>query len=129
MCINKSFSVIAGLLATGIVAASCEVVPPAEVNAKYSDIIEQRKSNYRLKDGDTVSLKLYENDTDLNQVSLLVLPDGRTDALFMDNYKLSGKTVAEVEQEYKRRIGTELLGARTTEVSVQVKPRGEKVHM
>ena len=129
MYMYKSCNVIACLLPIGALVASCEVAPPAEVNAKYAEMIEQRKNNYRIKDGDTVALKIYENDTDLNQASLLVLPDGRTDALFMDNYQLSGKTVAEVEQEYRRRIGTELLGAGTTEISIQVKPRGEKVHM
>ena len=105
---------------------SCAVTSPAEVNEKYRDVLDQRHDHYVLKDGDTIAVKLYNRAGDLNQTSILVLPDGRSDLFFMDNHMLAGKTVAELEAELKARIEGQV---RDAEVSIQVTPKGEKVYV
>ena len=97
-----------------------------KVNQAVWEILEQRHKHYQLKDGDTLTIKLYNREGDLNQDAILVLPDGRSDIFFLDSYELSGKTLAEVEAEFRRRIVGEVLD---TDVSLQVVPRGEKVHL
>jgi protein involved in polysaccharide export with SLBB domain len=105
---------------------SCAVTPPREVNEKYTAVIAQRHDHYVLKDGDTITVKLYNRAGDLNQSGVLVLPDGRSDLFYMDNQLLSGKTVAEMEADLKAHIAGEVLNP---EVSIQVTPKGEKIYM
>jgi protein involved in polysaccharide export with SLBB domain len=109
-----------------VAVSCCPVVPPQRVNEIYREVLEQRHNHYKIKDGDTVTVKLYNRVGDLNQASVVVLADGRADLFFMDNMKLAGKTLAEVEAELKTRIAAEV---RDAEVSVLVTPRGERVYM
>jgi protein involved in polysaccharide export with SLBB domain len=108
-------------------ATSCSVTPPSEINEIYRDVLEQRRAQYRIKDGDTLVLKLYSpQHADLNQSEILVRPDGKTDLFFMDNYQAAGKTLPEIEAELKARVATQV---RDPEISIQIKPRGEKIYM
>lgn len=102
------------------------VTAPSVINNDFKEVLEQRHHRYLLKDGDTIRLKLYNRAGDLNQDEILVLPDGRSDILLMDSHQLVGKTIAQVEAEYRERIKGEIID---TDVSIQVTPRGEKVHM
>lgn len=101
---------------------SCSVISPSGVNESYRDVLEQRHNHYKLKDGDTIAIKLYNRPGDLNQATSLVLPDGRSDLFFMDAHIVAGKTVSELETELKARTTTEV---RDPEVSIQVTPRDE----
>lgn len=106
--------------------ASQPVTPPGKVNDVYREVLEQRHHHYRLKAGDTVTLQLYNRPGDLNQSEVIVLPDGRSDLFFMENIRLEGKTIAEVQAEVKQRVAKE---AKDAEVSIRVTPLLERVHM
>lgn len=118
-------SALALLLAT--IASSCAVTRPEAVNAAYKDVLDQRFNHYALKPGDTLSIKIYNRQGDLNQTSMLVLPDGRSDLFFMDNHLFLGKTLSEVEAELRARISTEMPNA--PEISLQVTPKEDVAYL
>ena len=127
MCYSTFLCRISVLVSFLAVAVSCcPVVPPQRVNEIYREVLEQRHNHYKIKDGDTVTVKLYNRVGDLNQADVVVLADGRSDLFFMDNIRLAGKTIAEVEAELKTRIAAEV---RDAELSILVRPSLEKVHL
>ena len=83
-----------------LVASGCSVTPPHVINEKYREVLSQRHNNYQLKPGDMIRLETANrDDPTLNQISILVLPDGRTDLFHLHNYRAEGKTVSQVEGE------------------------------
>jgi protein involved in polysaccharide export with SLBB domain len=107
-------------------AASCSITAQARINEIYSEVLDRRHNHYELKDGDSVVVRLYNRQGDLNQTGITVLPDGKSDMFFMNSHQFAGKTVAEVESELKGRLASEI---KDTEMSIQVVPKGEKVIM
>jgi protein involved in polysaccharide export with SLBB domain len=105
---------------------SCAVTPPSKINENYREVLYQRHNNYKIKDGDTLVIRLYNRPGDLNQTDVVVLPDGRCDLFYMDNVQIGGLTIPEVEKILKERIAQELP---VMEVSIQVRPRAERVHL
>jgi hypothetical protein len=103
--------------------ASCESVPIHEVNEKYKDVLFQRENHYKIKAGDSVTVKFYNQDPDLTQ-TLLVLPDGHTDPFFMDDAIFAGKTVKELEADISTYYASQV---KVPEISVQVAPAGESI--
>ena len=73
-------------------SVGCGVVSPTDINEQFLDVIEQRQNRYQLKAGDTIAIKLYNREGDLNQPQIHVLPDGRTDILYMHDEKVAGMT-------------------------------------
>lgn len=110
------------ILLAGLCA--CESTPIRDINAKYKQALEQRWAEYRIKPGDTLALRFYNQDIDLNQGPLLVLPDGRTDPFFMDDAVVAGKTVKELEKDLAARYAGQV---RNPEVSVSLTPAAETV--
>lgn len=124
---RPGFLLVCLVLSMGCIScASQPVTPPGRVNKVYREVLEQRHHHYRLKAGDTVTVQLYNRPGDLNQTDVIVLPDGRSDLFFMENIKLEGKTISEVQAEVKQRVARE---AKDAEVSVLVTPFMERVHM
>ena len=109
-----------------LATASCAVTRPEDVNAAYRDVLEFRHNNYQLKPGDTLSIRLYNRPGDLNQTEILVLPDGRSDIFFMDSHVFVGKTIPELEAEFKAKVAGEL---REAEVSLQVRPKDDVCYL
>jgi protein involved in polysaccharide export with SLBB domain len=105
-----------------LLATSCAVTRPEDVNRAYRDALDLRHNHYTLKPGDTITIAIYSRETDLNQKEIVVLPDGRSDLFYMDNYVLVGKTIQQLEAELKARIAAEV---RDPEISIQVKPKDE----
>ncbi len=116
----------ASLLSLAGIAASCAVTRPEDLNGAYRDVLDQRHNHYELKPGDTLSISLYNRETDLSQKDVLVLPDGRSDLFFMDNHVLVGKTVGEIEAELKVRVSGEV---RDPEVNIQVTPKDDVAYL
>jgi protein involved in polysaccharide export with SLBB domain len=116
------------LLAALAAAALCgcvTTVPIHQINEKYRAQLNERQQNYRIKPGDTVTIKFYNLEPELTQ-ALLVLPDGRTDPFFMDNTVFAGKTVKELEGELVKYYAKQVT---SPEISVLVAPAGETVVM
>jgi protein involved in polysaccharide export with SLBB domain len=111
-----------------LVCASCAypVMPPSEVNRVYREVIAKRHDTYLVKEGDTITLRLYDRAGDLNQVDVVVLPDGRADLFFMNNVRLAGRTLAEIEADIKKGMESQV---RDTDLSIVVKPATDKVYM
>ena len=109
-----------------LLACACSVTPPAEVNGAFKEILDQRHNHYTFREGDTLEIRLYNREGDLNQGPVTVLPDGRSDLFFMDNSRLVGKTIPEIEAELKARIVAEV---RDPEISIRVKPLGEVAYL
>jgi len=103
--------------------AACSSTPIQEVNERYRQVLLQRETEYRLKPGDSISLKFFNQDQEINQ-TLLVLPDGRTDPFFMDDLVVAGKTVKQLEEDIRRYYADQVI---SSEVSVQIIPAGETI--
>ena len=113
------------------VLAACAVVPPQEINGKYRDVLDDRHNDYRIKFGDSLGIRVYGIDGDVNQENILVLDDGRTDLFWLHDYKVEGKTINELENEvitaYRTQGNIELdLAGR---IRIQVSPQGEIVYL
>jgi len=106
-----------------LLCACVGVTPIHEVNEKYRDVLMQRQNEYRLKPGDTITLRFYNQDLELNQ-TLLVLPDGHTDPFFMDDAVVGGKTIKEFEADINKFYAGQI---QNSDVSVQVLPAGETI--
>ncbi len=106
-----------------VLATSCTISRPEDINAAYREVLDQRFNHYVLKPGDAISVTLYNRQTDLNQRDLLILPDGRSDLFFMDNHSFVGKTVSEVEAELRAQTAGEIQNV--AEVMIQVRPKEE----
>lgn len=102
-------------------ASSCATSRPEDVNASYKDVLDQRFNHYVLKPGDSISVTLYNRQTDLNQKEIFILPDGRSDLFFMDSHLLVGKTVSEVEAEFRARTAGEIQNV--ADIVIQVRPK------
>jgi protein involved in polysaccharide export with SLBB domain len=109
----------------GVCLVSCESTPIQDINAKYLKVLKQRETEYRIKPGDTVNMKFYNQDAELNQ-TLLVLPDGHSDPFFMDDAVLAGKSIKELEEDIGRYYAQQV---RNAEVSVQITPAGETIFL
>lgn len=106
---------------------SCSVTSPREINELYRQVLEDRRAHYRIKEGDFISIQLYNpQHRDLNQERVVVRPDGKCDFFFADNLPVAGKTAQELEAEIRLRIAKE---ARDPEVVIRVEPRPEKVYL
>jgi protein involved in polysaccharide export with SLBB domain len=113
-------------LGAALCASACSVTPPAKVNLAFKDAIDQRLNHYVFREGDMLEVRIYNREGDINQGPLNVLPDGRSDLFFMDDYQFAGKTIPEIEAELRARIVTEV---RDPEVSIRVKPLGEVAYL
>ena len=114
------------LLLFPLLASACEPVTPySEINLHFQSVLDGRQQSYRLKDGDSIDIKLYNRGAELNQNGL-VLADGTTDLFYLDNYVIAGKTLPELEGELRNRLAGVV---RDTDVSIQVTPRGEEVYL
>ncbi len=110
-----------------VLLVSCSVTSPKEINELYRAVLEDRRAHYRIKEGDLISIHLYNpQHRDLNQEKVVVRPDGKCDFFFADNLPVAGKTVPELEAEIRLRIAKE---AREPEIAVRVEPRPEKVYL
>jgi protein involved in polysaccharide export with SLBB domain len=110
-----------------LLASACAVTPPGEVNIAFKDEVSQRLNHYAFREGDTLEVKFYNREhQDLNQGPLAVLPDGRSDLFFMNDFKLVGKTVPEIEAEIRARVASEVSNP---EISIFVKPLGEVAYL
>jgi len=103
---------------------SCSSVPAHLINEKYRAVLTQRDTSYHLKPGDILNIRFYNQDVDLNQALMTVLPDGRTDPYFMDDVVVAGKSVKELEADIVRYYARQV---RVPEVSVQVTPAAEAI--
>ncbi len=126
----KLFRFDAFLLAciVSMLGSSCSVTPPSEINAKYSDVLEQRHDHYQLQPGDTISIKLYNLDGDFNQSANLILPDGRSDLFHLHDVQIAGKTVAAFEAELREKLADEFRND-VPETKIQVKPAGAFIYV
>jgi len=118
---------LSSLLSTALalLAGACSVTPPMEVNLAFKEVLDQRLNHYTFREGDTLEVKLYNREGDLNQTAT-ILPDGRSDLFFMDDFRLVGKTIPQIEAELKARIIGEV---RDPEISVRVKPLAEVAYL
>jgi protein involved in polysaccharide export with SLBB domain len=103
--------------------SACESTPIATINDKYRDLLKQRETQYRIKPGDSITIKFYNQDAELNQ-TVLVLPDGHTDPFFMDDVPVAGKAVKELEDDIRRYYADQV---RDAELSISLLPSGETV--
>ena len=104
-----------------VLETSCSVTTPSEINAKYSDVFEQRHDHYRLKPGDEISIELYNLDSDLDQSANLILPDGRSDLFHLHDVQIAGKTVPAFEAELREKLAEEFRND-VPETKIQVRP-------
>lgn len=109
----------------------CSVTPPHEINEKYREVLNQRHDQYRIKDGDILSIGVQGLEGELSEPALRVLADGRSDASFLDNHRFGGKSIPEIEAELLEAMGKRLKqkqveGAR---ISIQVAPSEEVVYL
>lgn len=104
---------------------SCLATSPQEINDKYKDVIYQRDTQYRIKPGDTIQIRFFNQETQFNQ-TLFVLPDGRTDPFFMNHAIVMGKTVKEFEEDLQRLYQEQMKNA---EISVHITPAGEVIYL
>lgn len=102
----------------------CSSTPIHEVNEKYRDVLLQRETNYRIKPGDTISIKFFKLEADFNQ-TLLVLPDGRTDPYYMDDMVLTGKTVKDLKEMINKYYHARI--PENQEISIQITPAAETI--
>ena len=118
----KLFRYDAFLLAclVSMLGSACSVTSPSEINAKYSDVLEQRHDHYRLQPGDTISIEVY-NDSDFNQSAILILPDGRSDLFHLHDVQIAGKTVPAFEAELREKLAEEFRND-VPETKIQVSP-------
>jgi protein involved in polysaccharide export with SLBB domain len=114
---------IHSLLVAVLLLCGCRATPLPEINQRYRQVLLQRETQYRLKPGDVITLRFYNQDMELNQ-TLLVLPDGRTDPFFMDDAQVAGKTIPELQEEIRRHYADQI---NQSEISMQVAPAGETV--
>jgi protein involved in polysaccharide export with SLBB domain len=112
--------------ALAVIASACSVTTPADINEVYREVIDQRHNHYQVKDGDQLTIAVFNRPGDMNQADLLVLPDGRCDIFFMGNPVVAGKTIPELEVELKTRMAHEV---RDPSVNIQVKPRQETIYV
>ncbi len=119
------------LLATSALGTSCKVISPSEINDMYRDVLRQRHSRYQLKEGDSISIQLYQHVEDsYNQPTSLVLPDGRSDLFYMHDVELAGKSIDELEKELRARMVQRWPTFDTdNDVRIQVIPREESIYM
>lgn len=115
-------------LCFSFLGVSCAVTRPSVINAKYADVFEQRHNHYKLKVGDSLSIRLYDLESDLNQADSLILSDGRSDLFQIPDYVLAGKTIDEVKEELKRGMAAEFR-TRLPDVKIQVIPAPEFVYL
>jgi len=106
-----------------LLPACVSPTPIKDINQKYSEQLEQRGREYKIKPGDTITVKFYAQDPELNQV-WFVLPDGRTDPFFMDDSVVAGKTVKQLQEDMKRYYADQV---RDGELSVDIRPAEESV--
>lgn len=103
---------------------------PAEINEMYADILRQRSGEYRIKPGDTLRYTALKNeDQALNQESIQVLPDGRTDLLLLGTHQVAGKTVDQVEKELATVFRQKVQDTEDLDISIQVLPAPEYVYI
>ncbi|MGH9362765.1 MAG: polysaccharide biosynthesis/export family protein [Thermoanaerobaculia bacterium] len=107
----------------GLLAPACRSTPIHEINEKYKAALEDRLQNYRIKAGDSITLRIYNQDSELNQ-TVFVLPDGRTDPYFMDDQVVAGKSVKELEADIKRFYADQVTNP---EIFVGIAPSGETI--
>jgi protein involved in polysaccharide export with SLBB domain len=116
------------LLLLGLV--SCHAIPPHELNELYRVEITQRETQYRIKPGDSISIRIFNPTPGQPGVSLDqtlgVLPDGRTDPFFLDNLIVGGKTIVELQTEIAAAYAAQI---NQPEVSVQITPADEFVYI
>jgi len=111
------------------VLASCATTPPEEINQRYRDVLDQRMSQYRLKDGDMIEVQYFDEDeARLNQGDILILDDGRVDMFFRNNWRVEDMTIPEFEAALREAVKDET-GGLEPEISVRVTPRGDEVMM
>lgn len=109
-----------------LLASCAPITPPSYINEIYREVLDQRFEHYRLKDGDTLTVRIYDLTGDLNQEGTIILPDGRNDLFLTDNSRIAGKTVSELEADLKARYSLQVGHA---DISLQVTPRGEKIYL
>lgn len=121
---------ISSLLLTLLPALSssgCFTTELQEINDQYRDVIDQRLRQYRLKPGDVIRVALQDLDPEkFSQDRIVILPDGRTDLFFLDDYVARGKTVPEFERDLREKV-EEIVT--TGEIRVQVEPAGESIYV
>ncbi|MCZ6793645.1 MAG: polysaccharide biosynthesis/export family protein [Planctomycetota bacterium] len=108
-------------------ATSCAVTSPQEINARYQDVIDQRLSSYRVKPGDQLTVRIYDQTGDLSAQTLTILPDGRADPFFMSHFKFAGKSLPEVESAVAGHL--RLTEIQDPEVSLLLSPGLESVFL
>jgi protein involved in polysaccharide export with SLBB domain len=81
---------------------------PSDINSLYAGVLDQRRNHYKVKEGDTLAVRVYQANGDLAQQQLLILPDGRADAFFLPDFRFGGKTVPEIREEIEKAIVDEI---------------------
>lgn len=90
---------------------------PAAVSAQVKTVPnEQPPSLYRIQRGDKLSIKFYANP-ELNEIAMLVRPDGFINPQLINEVRAEGKTVAELKSELEK-MYVEILLAPMITVSV-----------
>ena len=107
---------------------SCSVTSPAEINAKYAGVLEQRHHHYRLAPGDQLSIELYNLESDLDQSANVILPDGRTDLFHMHDVQIAGMTIDAFETELKKTLAEEFRN-QVPDPKIQVRPAAAFVYV
>ena len=119
-----------GLWLIAVNTLGCSVVPAAEVNEQYLDVLFQRHTNYRIKEGDVITVEIsnFPEDKALNQLELLVLSDGRSDFFTLSNEVFVGKTIVEVEERIKEGAAPRV-EVSDLDIRVQIAPAEERIYL
>lgn len=129
------------LLGMAALSASCGVTPPREINERYLPLLTERRENYRVKPGDTVTVRfwdIFDEESRLREQTFLILPDGRSDPFFVNEFLFAGKTIAEIEAAVREHymaageaeeVVTQTGERKPLEFSVLVEPAGEVVYV
>ncbi len=120
---SRFFQLVLFTLLGGLV--SCRATSPQEINDLYKDVIYQRDTQYRIKPGDAIQIRFFNQEGQFNQ-TFFVLPDGRTDPFFMNDAIVMGKTVKEFEEDVQRSYADQVKNA---EISVHITPAGEVIYL
>ncbi len=130
----KSSSIL--LLLVVPVAVSCAVATPSAINDDFAAQLRQRHTLYQFRPGDQVTVQIFDSAVETEGALLsdsnFILPDGRSDMSHVDNPKLAGKTIQQLEEEILGGLADELKDesdAARYRIKIQVAPAEEWIYM
>jgi protein involved in polysaccharide export with SLBB domain len=113
-------------LVLGWLTVGCSITPQHEINEKYRSVLAQRREQYKIKPGDKLTVRVFQDSGDLSPQSVIVRPDGRGDLFLLHDFRFAGKTVQEVVEELKEPYSGELANP---EIIIDLEPKSEKIYL